>query len=682
MIMRKNKINEKKSIITKILIPLFIILLLFLISSSIWIYSTIRSKVITLNNKNMKLMASVISDNFKSMMSERENEILKLSDNKYVKKAASDEKSANEIEKVNGEVTSLLNNCAEGKDYFENVFITDEKGIIKFSSNKEFISMDVGNTNYYKGMEKGKVNKSDIYISSVSGRYVITFIIPLYGEKGEYIGALGENLYSEYFSSKLNSMDLSKTSSAFILNSSDNYIYHKEKYYISKKIEIKEIKNLINKKDFFKRNASGDISFENKGKLYEGHFIVIPELKSVIFMNIDEENLEKDAKSIAAFLGLLESLMFLVLSIIIYLCIKLNISSLQAISKRAQEISRGEFKENELIGNNIETFSLSKSFNIMTQNLKALVLGIKSALQELFSVNKKIIKLQELLSMYIGGINNHSNTLVLDCKTLNSAFSNSENTFTALSKNLEKIDGSFSHMHSEVVLVKNNAKVSIEAVNELNEISNTTSSKLEHVNKSYEYLQEKIGEIDNVVSAVKELSKKAHMLSFNASIEAEKAGYEGAGFKVVAMEIKKLSLSITEKMKEAEDISASIFNNSIKTKDNLLEVTLSKTQEIKLLENAREKCQDTTRLSEDIFSLISSIKENVEYIRGEKETIAVALQEVSSSSLSFTESLKSIDKSIEKEALEIQNMESLLKDMEQISKKLQVLINNFTFKNC
>lgn len=652
--------KEKKSIVTKILMPLFITLLIFLILSSLWVYSIIKSKVITLNKRNMNLMASVIGDNFKSMMAERENEIIRLSEDKYVD-------------------SSLLNSYADGKDYFENIFITDPKGIIKLSSSKDFISMDIGNSRYYKEMEKGKVNKSDIYISSVTGRYVITLLTPLYNEKGEYLGALGENLYSEYFSSKLNSMDLSKIGSAFIINSSSNYIYHKEKYYINKKVEIKELKDLINKKDFFNGKATGDISYQYKGKLYESHYIVIPELKSVIFMNIAEENLVKDAKSIATFLGLLETLMFLVLSIIIFLCIKLNISSLQSISQMAQEISRGEFNENEVMGNNRETYGLSTSFNLMTQNLKTLVMSIKVALQELFTVNGGILKLQELLSLYIEGIKEHSNNLVLDCKTLSEGFASSESSFNSLSSNLEKVENGFSDMHSQVVLVKCNAKHSIEAMDELNEISTTTRRKLELVNKSYEYLQEKISEIDEIVSAVQDLSKKAHMLSFNASIEAERAGDAGAGFKVVAGEIKKLSSAITEKMKEAEIVSYSIINNSNDTKDNLSEVTLSKTQEIKLLEDARKKSLDTTKLSEDIFTLLTSVEENIEYIREEKETIAIALQEVAYSSREFNDSITTVDQSIEKEVTEIQNMESFLKDMEQISKKLQASIGNFTF---
>ena len=67
--------------------------------------------------------------------------------------------------------------------------------------------------------------------------------------------------------------------------------------------------------------------------------------------------------------------------------------------------------------------------------------------------------------------------------------------------------------------------------------------------------------INDIVDVVNNISKRTHILSLNASIEAAGAGKYGAGFSVVAREIRIMSEGIGEQMRKIQDIVSSVNSN-------------------------------------------------------------------------------------------------------------------------
>jgi methyl-accepting chemotaxis protein WspA len=78
-------------------------------------------------------------------------------------------------------------------------------------------------------------------------------------------------------------------------------------------------------------------------------------------------------------------------------------------------------------------------------------------------------------------------------------------------------------------------------VNKMESAARKLEFMAESVGASLEGIQEKSGKIGGVIGAISKVSARTGLLSFNAAIEAEKAGEFGQGFAVVGREVRQLS---------------------------------------------------------------------------------------------------------------------------------------------
>jgi uncharacterized protein YoxC len=81
------------------------------------------------------------------------------------------------------------------------------------------------------------------------------------------------------------------------------------------------------------------------------------------------------------------------------------------------------------------------------------------------------------------------------------------------------------------------------------EIAETSKQNLEKVNQTKNETQN----TDSVLSFIRTVAGQTNLLGLNAAIEAARAGEHGRGFSVVAEEIRKLSMSSAESIKQIEN---------------------------------------------------------------------------------------------------------------------------------
>jgi Amt family ammonium transporter len=120
-------------------------------------------------------------------------------------------------------------------------------------------------------------------------------------------------------------------------------------------------------------------------------------------------------------------------------------------------------------------------------------------------------------------------------------------------------------------------------------------------------------QIEAVISTIVDISERTNLLSFNASIEAARAGAAGKGFSIVANEVRNLAEQTATTIKQ---INQQI--NDIQQSNNTMVSTIG--QESKEASQLKEIADRATLLTEEL-------KKSIEYVRENSQKISLKVQE-------------------------------------------------------
>ena len=240
------------------------------------------------------------------------------------------------------------------------------------------------------------------------------------------------------------------------------------------------------------------------------------------------------------------------------------LKSVRTLLIATRTIGKGDLTKEVAISSKDEIGELAMSFNQMILSLREMIIQFRKSSDD-------IIEASKTLSTFVQDINFTAEEVAV--------------ISTQISKGAEKqshlMDNTFAIMKRMADLIQVVAEKSQVAAESAQRAGETAKSERESLEKTREELEkvfskiessaslirnfgEKIQKITKIADIITGIAEQTNLLSFNAAIEATRAGESGKGFSIVADEVRRLA----EKAKGyAEDITSII--DAIK-KDNLI----------------------------------------------------------------------------------------------------------------
>lgn len=310
----------------------------------------------------------------------------------------------------------------------------------------------------------------------------------------------------------------------------------------------------------------------------------------------------------------------------------------------------GELGEREF-SSGISSFEKAETFMVSFSLIGVLVALIASFLLTR-SVSNKLTKIAKALGNGNLDLTKMSGDLRERATSLASASREQASSVTETSSSLHEIskmvENNTKHAENSTVLVNESNHViqrGIRTVEELRDkiqsvdnASDKLAGSVEKNNKDLEKIIAVFVEIKDKTNVINDIVFQTKLLSFNASVEAARAGAHGKGFSVVAEEIGNLAKVSGRSAKEITDLlenSLSQVNELVENSQTGLQKSLGENkdqinQSVQISERAQEAFEE---ISEKFKNVLSSSHEVAEASREQQSgvnEINIAMQEISS----------------------------------------------------
>jgi methyl-accepting chemotaxis protein len=137
--------------------------------------------------------------------------------------------------------------------------------------------------------------------------------------------------------------------------------------------------------------------------------------------------------------------------------------------------------------------------------------------------------------------------------------------------------------------------------------SEELSASSEQISENAKYAVENSAKVTDVTSVIRGISEQTNLLGLNAAIEAARVGAEGAGFGVVANEVRKLSLDTKQATTNIESSLSNIKNSIEKMQLDFNDINDSSQQEVKLITEFMDDIEKLNKTSEEMKSFMAQL---------------------------------------------------------------------------
>ena len=420
-------------------------------------------------------------------------------------------------EKYNDKINDLVNDLN-----ISEIHITDENGVIQWSTVPDFIGFDFHSSSQTKPFLEGLDNKDFTLAQETQKRGTTNELFKYVGvsriDKSGIvqIGVQPENLQKIFdkidVAALADSMKYGNNGYVYVTKLNGKILSHPDSELIGK-----------NLKEFSKEYQNGLNSYRNQ--------LLLIALITVIVMSV----------------------------IIVYITQKITTpinKSVEITEKIANNDLTAKMPD-EFLNRDDELGILSKSINEMTESLRNMIKNLSEISSDLSSNSEQLSSSSEEISASAQQVGTAIQEVASGAEEQSAQIDETRGSVTELANEIDNVSNMSEDMDDQADSVMTNInegnKAISNSIEKVEKVKTTTKNTAENVNE----LGKLSEEIEEIVELINNISAQTNLLALNAAIEAARAGEAGRGFSVVADEIRELA----EESSEATENIANLIND-------------------------------------------------------------------------------------------------------------------------
>lgn len=492
---------------------------------------------------------------------------------------------------------------------------------------------------YQSAAEAGETIVTDPYWDVLTNQMCGTIACPVY-INGELAGVLAIDMTLQTVTDLTNSIDYDTDVYGFMVDSSGNYIAHKNEEYLPTEDTATAVSDVMPGLNTLLGNpGSGivrDADYDGVDTYFATSLIECCDWQ--LGITIPTRNVNEAVMSMVMVAVIIAVIAVICIAVIMTNVIGRMLAPIQTL----KQFASGDFSENAIVDT-----SIPKEYKDETEQIMMATSSVKEQIREIILTTKGE-------SEYIEEISGHALTQMADLNQNVSQINSSvddiiEQTGQAadMTRQIHETGDELGHVIDSVAKKASDAAMqssdimtraqelyneSVDSSNQANEIYDTTKVELEKAIAGSHAVEE----ISLLTEEILVISEQTNLLALNASIEAARAGEAGKGFAVVADEIRTLADNTKEAVDKIQTVTGAIVtsvNNLAMHSDKLLQFMNEKVvadyQHMIAIARQYEEdavfyndiSSDLGSSSEEMSASMSIINENLTFINGMTEAI-------------------------------------------------------------
>lgn len=343
----------------------------------------------------------------------------------------------------------------------------------------------------------------------------------------------------------------------------------------------------------------------------------------------------------------------LVFSFILGIKIKRKVSSFDASMGK---ISNGDLTISVDVSGRDEFAQMNASLKSAIERLKNLLVGIVESSRTLTRNSDDLKEASDKIDSLVQQFKTSYEQITTASKNASGSIEEATNGVQEVATSATNIANAAQELSSYVDSVSETVKNSVKAVEGIIESIHQTRSKAQETQRIMNNLTENAKNIQQIVETINSISEQTNLLALNAAIEAARAGEAGRGFAVVADEIRKLA----EQSKSA----------TLRIGEILRSIQLGAEQANNATNETAEATSTVVRDSESIANALNQISSQMTSLTSMAGGLAASSQELSASAQEMSSALRMATDSLNRIVSNIESLGEEVKVQAQMAKTL------------